>query len=302
MIYTYIIGDEYLLSKKIEGIIKTENFETITISEDKSFQKITDALSTVSFFDEKKIIIAVKILGGLTESENKKLINLLESPNECDIYFFENKKVTGSETLSWLKKNSKFTEKQIDKNFNQVEYIKKEVELVGGEISPLAAQRLAQYTDGDLWRLSEEIKKLVAYKKSDQENKTIEASDVSLLVSSDTNLNIFHLIDAFATKNTKRAAELLNDFIDMGTNEIYLLTMIEHQFRNIALAKFEPKVTESILIKSAGLHPFVAKKSIAQAKGFEKANLIEIFEKLSKADLRLKSGYDSKQTLLAILS
>jgi DNA polymerase-3 subunit delta len=108
-------------------------------------------------------------------------------------------------------------------------------------------------------------------------------------------------MDAFAAKNSRRAAELVNSFLDSGENEIYILTMIEKQFRNIAMAKFETNITESGLAQKAGIHPFVAKKSIQAARNFEKTEIIEMYQKLADADLKLKSGFDPKQILQRLI-
>jgi DNA polymerase III delta subunit len=77
--------------------------------------------------------------------------------------------------------------------------------------------------------------------------------------------------------------------------------MIEKQFRNIATAKFENNITEGDLAKKAGLHPFVAKKSLQQARNFEKIEIVNMYQRLMDADLKLKSGFEPKQVLLRIL-
>jgi DNA polymerase-3 subunit delta len=78
--------------------------------------------------------------------------------------------------------------------------------------------------------------------------------------------------------------------------------MIARQFRNIALAKFEPNATPDSLAKMAGLHPYVAGKSFQQARNFDKNEIINMYKRLQDADLKLKSGADPAQTLLRLVA
>jgi DNA polymerase-3 subunit delta len=142
---------------------------------------------------------------------------------------------------------------------------------------------------------------LVLYKKGENEVETIDTTDVDLLVRANFEAKIFSLMDAVASKNIRRAAELLNSFLESGENEIYILTMIEKQFQNIAMAKFESNITESSFAKKADIHPYVAKKSLQQAKNFEKIEIITMYQRLMDADLKLKSGFEPKQVLLRVI-
>lgn len=89
----------------------------------------------------------------------------------------------------------------------------------------------------------------------------------------------------------------MNSFLESGENEIYILTMIARQFRNIAMAKLEPGINQATLAKKAGIHPFVAKKSIAQAQNFENEEILEIYNRIQGSDLKLKSGFQGNHVL-----
>lgn len=302
MIKTYIANDSFLINDKVRDVTNVPEAEVYLFDEESNTTDVTNSFRLNTFFSNKRVIILKNTVASLETKETIKLLEELKNVPDTDIYFFENKAPAKSALFTWLKTNSDFQELVIDKKFDLVEHIKNTVKKEGGEISPLAAERLATFVGSDLWRLSEEIKKLVNYKYSNKDEPVIETADISLLVSPDVDLNIFNLIDAFATKNTKKAAELINDFIDQGVNELYLLTMIWKQFRNIAMAKFENNVTDSILTKKAGLHPFVAKKTMAQARNFDIEDILRIYEKLAQADHKLKSGSEPKQVLLSILT
>lgn len=302
MIKTFIVSDGFLINDKVREINNIPEAEVYNFDEESDAAEIVNSFRLNTFFSAKRIIILKNAITLLEPKETVKLLEELKDAPETDIYFFEKKAPAKSPLFAWLKTNSDFRELVIDKKFDLVEHIKNAVQKEGGEISPLAAERLASFVGPDLWRLSEEIKKLVNYKYSNKDEPVIDTADISLLVHPDVDLNIFNLIDAFATKNTKKAAELVNDFIDQGVNELYLLTMIWKQFRNIAMAKFETNVSDLTLVKKAGLHPFVAKKTMAQARNFDVEDILRIYEKLAQADHKLKSGSEPKQVLLSILT
>lgn len=301
MIYLYYGKDTYGLEKEIAKHTQKEGIE-LSLFENSNISELSLNLLTQSFFGGDRIFIVknclLKINSGNDDLIVKSLGNL---PANTKVIFVEEKMPPISKTLKYIKSNGEIRKFEELKNINLVTFIKEKVTEEGGEIAPLAAERLSTYVGPDLWQLTEEIRKLVLYKKSDEEVEPIDTADVDLLVRANFEANIFGLMDAFAAKNPRRAAELINSFIDSGENEIYILTMIEKQFRNIAIAKFESNPTVDKLTKKAGLHPFVAGKSMQAARNFEKTEIIEIYRSLVDADLKLKSGFDPKQILLRLL-
>lgn len=300
MIYLYFGKDTYGISKELQEHtaedIEVNNFEFGNIGE------LASNLITQSFFGSKKLFIIRNVLTDLDPKKETALLKSLSNlSRDTKVIFIEDKQPKSSKIYDFLKKEGEVKIFNEPKALSLVSFIKDQVESEGGEIAPLAAERLASYVGPDKWQLSEEIKKLVLYKKNEEEILPIDTADVDLLVKANFEANIFFLMDAFAAKNTRRATELLNDYLDYGENEIYLLTMIEKQFRNIAIAKFEDNISESTLAKRAGLHPFVAKKSISQARNFEKAEILDMYNRLIDADLKLKSGFDPKQVLLRLV-
>jgi DNA polymerase-3 subunit delta len=244
------------------------------------------------------VFIVKDILGKLTEKEEIELVEALPKDNETLLIFTELKTPKGK-IPSEIKKSGTVLALEKPKTVNLVKYIKEKVAAEASDIAPLAAERLSTFVGNDLWKLDSEIEKLVLYKKGTDE--PIETADVDLLVKSNFDANIFNLMDAIAAKNTARSLELLSSFLESGENGIYIFTMIWRGYRNIALAKFEDKITEQGLAKKAGLHPFVASKAIRQAKNFSKEELLSIYQKLVETDFALKSGAEPEQALQRLL-
>jgi DNA polymerase-3 subunit delta len=292
--------DSYRLGQEL--ITETSCDAEVQVFDDGDIAELANLLITQSFFNPRRIFIVKNLFGKLDLKTEKSMYRSLENlPPDTTVIFTEEKQPVKSKIYDLLKKEGEIKAFDDPKSVNLVSFIKKQVEDAGGEIAPLAAERLASYVGPDFWQLKNEIDKLVLYKMGENEVQTIETTDVDLLVRANFEAKIFSLMDAVAAKNTRRAAELLNSFLESGENEIYILTMIEKQFQNIAMAKFESKITETELAKRAGIHPYVAKKSLNQARNFEKVEIINMYNRLMDADLKLKSGFEPKQVLLRVL-
>ena len=128
-------------------------------------------------------------------------------------------------------------------------------------------------------------------------NKKIEAKDIDLLVRPKIEPEIFKTIDAISDKNNfnsgkKWALELLHGHIEKGDHPLYLLSMINFQFRNLLVVKelMEKNQPYYSILKTTGLHPFVVKKSYEQAAKFSLKELKEIYKKIFQLDLNIKTG------------
>jgi len=299
MIKLYYGEDTFSIQREIRKISSDPKLEIIRVRND--INVFINQLLSNSFFNEKRLFICENILEGLSEVDSKKLIRALKEKQEKTTVLFIENKAPKSEIKNFIQKNGQIINHAKAQEKDVINFINERVAEESGKISPLAAERLASFVGPDFWQLNEEIKKLTLYKKSDEPEIDIQTADVDQLVKSNFEANIFELMDAISTKNQRKSIKLLNQFLESGENEMYIFSMIAKQFRNIALAKFEGISSEKILAEKAGLHPFVAKKSILQAKNFDKKEIISIYQKLIEADLSLKSGFDPRYILQNML-
>lgn len=308
--------DSFRIQKKLDELLEASKDAEVSIFDGINFENLILNLKTESLLAKKRVFVINNISEQAKENEEKILSALKNIPAETDVIMYEIINVEGSvkkkspypieksRLFKFVLEAGEITELSKLEGVSLINFIKEKAKEEGSEISPLAAERLSAFATGDLWQLEEEIKKLALFKRPEkgEDPEPIQVSDVDLLVKENIETNIFALMDAIASKNQKRAAELLTSFFEAGENEIYLLTMIEKQFRNIAMAKFEEGASEGMLTKKAGLHPFVARKTIQQAKIFDEAEIIKIYQRLMWADLKLKSGSEPKQILLRLIT
>jgi len=120
----------------------------------------------------------------------------------------------------------------------------------------------------------------------------IELKDTELLIKPKIETDIFKTIDSLAAKNKKQALELIHKHLEKGDNPLYLLSMINFQFRNIIAVKdlIEKNKPYSVILQQTKLHPFVVKKSYWQAQKFSFPELKKIYQKIFQVDLAIKTG------------
>jgi DNA polymerase-3 subunit delta len=190
-------------------------------------------------------------------------------------------------------------------------WIREEVNRFGGQIAPDATEKLYEYVGADLWRLSNEIRKLSDYRlqttageQKSEVRSPIAVPDVELLVRPQTSSDIFALIDAVASRSSKKALHELHQLLDNGQNELYILSMIVYQYRNLLIVKdltVRGANSQWEMAKRAGLHPFVAGKSLNLVRNYTMDELKNIYRMLFENDLAIKTGRVEPQTALDLL-
>ena len=276
-----------------------------------------DEIQSVSMFAGKKLII----LENAISNENFKTNFIKNSKsffNSKDIILFyeTNKLPEKDKLLKSLKKHGKLQEFKLLKEEELKDWAKKEFINYHAKIEPRVLERLIYFIGNDLWRFSNEIKKLIAYKKNPSyakvstfnklsadkpdDRQDIKMQDVDLLVRSRIETDIFKTIDAIAVKDKRNALYLIRQHLEKGDSPLYLLSMVNFQFRNILLMKSLQYWTPAIL-KKIGIHPYVAKKSISQANRFSLEELKKIYQRVFQLDLAIKTGRIEAQIALELL-
>ena len=255
-----------------------------------------------------------------SNGKEKIILKYLNDPQEnIKIFFVENnldKRKKIYKEIFKLEKGGKAEIKEFltPANFQFDNWIRETVEKSGGKIEREAVSALAIslgrglaqkdknkkiIQSYNLWEAKSEIEKLISYCDSGE----ITKSDVKLLVKSKVDMNIFNLIDSIGSKNKRKAVSLLNEQIDGGANEIYMLTMFIYQFRNLLKVKslLNEGMSSFEIASETRMHPFVVQKSIEQCGKFETDNLKKIYKKLSSADLAIKTGKINSRLVLDLL-
>jgi len=264
------------------------------------FNTFKDTLRQTSMFKEKKLIVLVDIF--LNPEFKEKFLetgkDFVKSQNI--ILFYEENSIPEKDHLFlFLKKHSQSQEFKPLEGENLKTWIKKEFENFRMKIEQKALDKLIEFVGNDLWQMDNEIKKLVNYKKKNQ-NIEILSQDVEILVKPKFESDIFETIDAIASKDKKKALKLLKEHLEKGDAPLYLFSMIVFQFRNLLMVKdlIEKNLSPYSL---TGVHPFVIKKSTFLSNKFKFLELKKIYQKIFQIDLDIKTGKIEPETALDLL-
>ncbi len=269
-------------SKKSEDILKT----------------IKDGLRQASMFKEKKLLVLVDPLSDrdLKEKFLKEAKEFLKS-EDIIIFFQETDFNKNNALFNFLKKNVKSQEFNYLTGQKLKRWVVKRFDQA--KIEPQAIDLLLGYVGSDLWRMSNEIQKLISYKKGE----IIKKEDVRLQVRSSIETDIFKTIDAIAERKKDKALRFLQEHLEKGDSPLYLVSMINYQFRNLLSIKdfIEKQKPYGVILKKSGLHPFVVKKSYSLCRQFSLEELKKIYQNIFKIDFEIKTGRINPVSGLEIL-
>lgn len=153
------------------------------------------------------------------------------------------------------------------------------------KVSEGALGLLLTWGGGDSWFVANELRKLSNYKGGG----IIEDQDIRTLSSGSALFNIFEVLRTLFSGNTKEGLALLHGILKAGSTPGEVLYMIGREVRLLALAK-EVLAQNKNAAGIPGLSPFVAKKSLAQARRVSWQALQDISCATYETDVNIKKG------------
>jgi len=262
--------DTYRMREKMKEIVehyKKIHKSGLNLKYFDDFSNFEDNVKQISMFEEKKLIIINNLFSNsdFKERFSKKKKDFLKS--EDIILIYQEKDFIKNDSLyKFLKKNIKSQEFELLTGQKLKNWARKKFEKYETKIEDKAMDLLIEYIGSDLWKMNNEILKLINYKNK----KIINKEDIELLIRSKIETDIFKTIDALAQKNKKQALDLLHKHLEKGDSPLYLISMINYQFRNLLIVKdlIEKSKSYDVILKKSGLHPFVVKKTYYQSQKF----------------------------------
>jgi len=284
--------DTYRMREKMKEIVehyKKVHKSGLNLKYFDVFSDFEDDIKQASMFKEKKLVIINDLFSNseFKERFSEKKKDFLGS--EDIILIYQEKDFIKSDSLyKFLKKNIKSQEFELLTGAKLRSWVKKEFEKYDSEINPEALDLLIEYSGNDLWRMNNEIMKLVNYKNKEIINK----KDINLLIRSKIETDIFKTVDAIAERNKSKALKLIHKHLEKGDSPLYLFSMINYQFRNLLIVKdfIEKCRPYGIILEKSGLHPYVVKKSYSQSYKFSFQELKKIYQKIFEIDFQIKTG------------
>lgn len=257
---------------------------------------VLQATCSFPFFGKKRMILIHNLLSSMKKADEEKWMDGFgRMPESSIVVLWE------SESIKTIEKKATFLliSKMNDVHcypFQElqgsalIKWVSKRVCAKGGSIERDAIQMLIERVGANLWQMSQEIDKLIAYSNG----TVITREHVDGLVQETFEERIFALMDAVSQKRSEEAMRLLQRERLAGSDDHYVLTMLGRQVRILmsirACLDVQPTLTKQEIASRLDLHPFVVEKAMKQAKMFTFETLKQAHQLLFSYDLRIKTG------------
>jgi DNA polymerase-3 subunit delta len=296
--------------------------------ENATMEKINETTGAPSLFTKKRMIIIERLFASKNKAIFDQLYNYLQqSPSlfkdsgikkkgtggDNIIVFWDDiagKQMANNKLWQFLSRQRYTQNFKTLSNTEATDWIKKEIKARGAKIRHQAAFSLTSLLGSNLWQLSNEINKLISYKRGQQKgflagdkDIIIEGEDIEELVRGNFNENIFALTDAVSNKKKSLAIKLFEQEIEAGITESHLIFMVIRQFRILLQVRqsLDKGHTARKIIRQLGLHPFVVQKCLTQVRNFSLPTLKNILRRLIVIDKEIKSGQAESKSALGML-
>lgn len=224
------------------------------------------------------------------KEQEEKLITLFDKVSEASVVVLIQPRPDKRKKLY-----KKIVQQAQIKEFNPLsegelsQWIKRRFQQSEKEIDLSDANYLVSLTGANLWRLSQEVSKLI-----DVSSKKISRQQIDQLVTPSVEANIFHFTDALGGRSPKQAIRCLHRSIESGDSMTQLFYMVIRQFRLFLQVKGYqnqfPSADQRQLASQLKLHPFVVKNITRQVRFFDINKLKEAYSKLLEIDHQLKTS------------
>ena len=303
--------DTFRLKEKYKVILERYNEKNpnglgfLRLADDVSFEKVREFFATSGMFEEKKLLVLDDFMTAPKKEVQESVWEFFVENNilasESDIILILQSTPPDKRT-SIYKNIIKHARAQEFKPLSDQQisawihtYCKED----GCTIANNAVSTLLERTGPDMWRLTSELEKLVAYKGKGE----ITHDDVNLLVARNHDIDVFALTDAFVAGNTSKAVGLLKSYIISGEAPQRLIGLLFYQIRTLISIKFllQDGVAPGAIAKQAGIHPFVVRKTAPIAQRLSLPQLKFLYNRLLAVESGIITGkYKNPEIMLEV--
>jgi len=159
-----------------------------------------------------------------------------------------------------LKKTTDFREFSALSPQDTVNWVVQTTAKKNGQIDRGSAQYLIDFIGTNQERLSNELDKLILF------NPTITRSNIEQLCERQASSTVFELLEAGFNGRQKQALQIYDEQRRQQVEPLAMIGMIGWQLHILAIAKTAKDKSAADIAREAGVHPFVAQKSVQLAK------------------------------------
>ena len=247
-------------------------------------QELVGALQASPFLANSRLVIVEGL--ALNKAISDKLDGILTAVPKTTVAVFVDREVDQrTSVFKQLVKADKVVKFEPLTGSKLLAWVRAEVERLGGTAEPAVLRELVELAGEDQWRLSGEINKLVNYAP------IVTVKTVRAMVAPTVEQSIFELVEAMTAGRTAAALAGFRVLVERKESEIYVLTMVQWQLRNLLLAKTAPaEMSPPELARATGMSPYVAGKMAAAQSRMNEAALKAAYAAAADCEFDIKSG------------
>ena len=261
------------------------------------------ACESMPFLADRRLVVVEGALKYLKAGDAREAVRayLAQVPDTVDLIFVEGDDFDKRSSLfTALKKTADVREFQPRQGADLQRWLTQRARSLDVRLLPEAGALLVEFAGNEGRALLSELRKLAAYAGP---GGTIGADAVRLLVPDTGETSVFEFIDALASRRMPVALRLLRQLFDDGAAPTYLLFMAGRQVRvllgvaELAARRMPPDAIAAEL----GQKPFVVRKALAQAGGYDRGALLRLHDRLVELDHWSKTGRIEADAALELL-
>lgn len=166
-------------------------------------------------------------------------------------------------------------------------WLMSEVKNRHGTLDRKAAEELVDYAGTNRWRLINELERLFLMNPSISRDSVQEH-----VLPEHRSPHIFAMLDALADGNHKKAFSFMEQLLEGGENELYILSMLGYHMKTLILIRTG---------HTSAMHSFVVSKNRQSANRFSEVQLQGMFARVLATDFAIKQGRVDARTGLVML-
>lgn len=252
--------------------------------------QVLDDLRTMTFFGGQRLVIVDQADSFLTDN-NEVLAKYAKSPSRTGrlVLVCEERPDTRRAAVKAIEAAGALVACEPPKAYLVPAWIRGRARELGKTVTPQGAAALADIVGVDLAQLDSHLRMLIVYVGG---RATITDDDVVRTVEQEKVTQIWDLMDGVADKKPKAALEALDRLLIRSGMESIMLGRIATTLLRLKSVKrmLRRLGSEGQVMQALKVHPYVAKKTVAQARKFSLGELDAGLKKALEADRAIKTG------------
>jgi DNA polymerase-3 subunit delta len=298
MVRVFCGANSYMLKQELNKVktdfIKKYGELSVEVidGEEASYEQIKDAVNSVPFLAEKKLVIIHGL--GQNKAAAEKIEELAEAANELTIV--EPKPDKRSAYYKFLKKNAEVIEFSEPDEHALARWLVEEAGQKGAKLGLGDANYLIQRVGLNQQHLNNELNKLIDF------GQGISRETIDRLTEASPQTTIFNLLDSAFSGNMAKAMDIYEEQRTQGEEPLKIFGLLVWQMHLVALVDSAKGRSDSEIMNVSGLKPFTLNKSRSIARRMGRERIRKILSEMVETDRMLKfTSVDADEALKSLL-